>query len=1155
MKIYILLIFNISVFLPLYSQNSQLLSSPDSGPNLLHITDDSLSSEKAGLQTKDSLKTNLSSQTNDIENPIASGSFDTIPWHKIDLSSPQMKKKSPKSFPWWIPISIGGAAAVTTGIVLLLKDDEIPDVTEGPIARNDQFTVPCIMNSSIAPLTNDSGDGIKIIAFSGAPSGWVTFTDNSFIIHETANQNFAFIYTIMDARGVQSNATISIIIDFLPIQIPNQTFQGSPGDIITHQIFANAVCSACTVTSAGAVPQTNFTWTTAGGFNFLLPNVSEPQSIVFTFLVTDGCMQTGTAQITVTVRPDCDIEPSFIASNEECDFNDGSIQVIIDPISNYKFAWSNGLNTSTINGLSEGIYTVTISLISNPSCSEVFEVEVISEIPTIALVDDRYQTVVNVLFTGNVLTNDVGSSLNVTDFEDLDVLEFAILADGSFRFRAGQNAEDQYSAVYTVSDICGNTSTATVIFDVAKVPCEFTAIITTSPAACGKANGAASVSISPGGQPYNIMWPNGTTGPSASGFAPGSYNLVVTNTADNCVLNFNFIITEQPAPNYIQFIETSPATCIGGGQVNLVLNDPMGSTMQLTVTRGNQPFLSLTLTSGPINLGEFANFLPGNYRISVNCQSCPERCAQIRDISITQVSLLLEINDDTANIQSNEAWNGNVLSNDFGTGMNVIDYTQPAEGSAFINPDGSATYTPPADFSGTVSFNYTVRDTCGQVKSATVTINIEAIPCDFTAQFSNIPADCGAMNGSLTLAIFPSGNYEVFWSNGAQGLNNTMLLPGNFTVTISIPNTECSQIFSAVIDELPPLELIQQISTTPASCLGDGSVSFTIFNPGPDDIVVEIYLDNQFILSATIPASGTYSDEIDSLPAGFYLLQALESGTPRRCADPETFEILLMDLEMELMNDNHTIGFGSVWNGNVLQNDIGTGLQVNGFTQTPDGIVVVLSNGNATFIPNLGFSGTATFQYFGIDACNQEGMATVTINVLPNAADNLSSSLEFFQQPVSLANTSLLNSIPEGIPILMGSQGIQNGFRYSMYLKNWLIRTEISYGESRASNGQNQALYQNNFQTRLGIGRFYDFNGNRITAESGVAATALKSVFSNGMSSTLSQQTLQFLYLKTEYQIKLKSGYCIFWEPQIFYFPSKQQLSGMLSTGFKFIFE
>ncbi|MBK7426463.1 MAG: hypothetical protein IPI60_05195 [Saprospiraceae bacterium] len=382
-----------------------------------------------------------------------------------------------------------------------------------PIARNDQFTVPCKKNTPISPLANDSGEGLRIIAVSGAPPGWVTFNNQAINILEPALQNFSFSYTISDSNGAQANATVTIIIEFPAIQLQNQTFQGSPGDIITHQIFTNAVCTECTVTSANSTPLSNFTWTPAGDFSFELPVVSQPQTILFTFLVTDCCMQTATAQISVSVQPDCDIEPSFVVINEECDFGDGSIEIVIVPIDNYQFEWSNGNNSALITGLSKGIYQVTITLISNPSCSEVFDVEVLSSSQTIVLVNDLYQISSNVLFTGNVLNNDTGSGLQVTDYEDLDVLEFTIQANGSLRFLADENAADQYSSVYTVTDICGNTSTATVHFEVSKLPCDFTASITTTPADCGKANGNASVVINPDSAFYEIMWPNGTTGP------------------------------------------------------------------------------------------------------------------------------------------------------------------------------------------------------------------------------------------------------------------------------------------------------------------------------------------------------------------------------------------------------------------------------------------------------------------------------------------------------------------------------------------------------------------------------------------------------------------------------------------------------------------
>ncbi len=1163
MKINVLFFFNILSIISGYSQNNIPLSysNTEINNNIKPLQPNVLPDTK--FLPLEAVKEGLLPESNPVKTTDIPTIGDTLPWHKIDLGSPLMKQKSSKPFPWWIPITAGGAAVAATGVVLLLKDDD-PDEPSIPIAINDQFTVPCKMNSAISPLSNDSGEGLRIIAFSGAPPGWVTFTDQTINILETASQNFTFTYTIMDTNGAQANATITITIEFTPIQLQSPAFQGGPGDIITHQIFTNAVCAGCTVTNANSAPQSTFTWTPAGAFSFEIPDLAQPQTILFTFNVTDQCMQTGTAQISVTVRPECDIEPSFIVSNEECDFTNGSIEVDIDPITDYQFQWSNGRTTALINGLSEGIYQVTITLISNPVCAEVFNVEVSASSPALTLVDDRYQTVSNVLLTGNVLNNDIGSQLRVTAFDDLNVVEFSILADGSFRFLADENAQDQYTSVYTVTDICGATSTAIVQFDVAKLPCDFSAAISTVAADCGRSNGNASVIINPAGAPYEIRWPNGTFGPSASGFSAGSYNLVITNTSNNCVLNFSFNITENPVPNYIQTLETSAATCIGGAQVDLLLNDPAGAAMQIIVSKGNVPIFSLNVNSGLIKLGEIVNFLPGDYQIAVSCAGCPARCAQIINITITQEFPLLEITDDTGSTPSNTVWSGNVLLNDFGTGMNVIGFTQPSAGISSVNANGLALYNPPDGFSGTVTFNYTVRDTCGQEKSAVVTINVVAIPCDFTVQFSNIPADCGQMNGSSTISFFPSGNsYQVSWPDGTQGFTNSMLLPGNYTVTITDASAGCTKMFSTIISELPPLNLIQEVTAQNGTCLEAGSVSYTISNPGPVDILVEIYLNNQFIFSTSINSLGTFSDEISPLSPGPYLLQALISGSPRRCADAVVFEIVLEELPMTLVDDNYTIPFGTVWIGNVLMNDTGTGLQVSGNTTTPNGIVQILPNGTGTFVPLAGFSGTATFQYFALDVCNQEKMANVNITVLPFLgglnSENTSFSVqfEFFQKPLPMTNYSFFNSIPEGVSTQNFSNfpAFQNGLRYSMSMKNWLFLTEVSYGESTALDPFGHMIYQNSFQSKAGIGWLHDFNRNRIIAEAGVATLFEKSVNSSSFSSNVSRQSLQALYFKTEYQINLKAGYCIFWEPQIFYFPSQRQLSGLLSTGIKLVLE
>ncbi|MBK7426464.1 MAG: cadherin-like domain-containing protein [Saprospiraceae bacterium] len=453
-------------------------------------------------------------------------------------------------------------------------------------------------------------------------------------------------------------------------------------------------------------------------------------------------------------------------------------------------------------------------------------------------------------------------------------------------------------------------------------------------------------------------------------------------------MNFNFIIAENPAPTYIQTFITSAATCLGGAQADITLNDPMGALMEFNVTHNNTPFISATVASGIINLGEIANLLPGNYQISVVGVGCPPRCAQVIDFSISQEDLEFEVNDDLADIPSGTVWNGNVLTNDEGTGMNVTGFTQPSAGTVSVDEDGSAIFTPPADFSGSVTFTYTVRDTCGIEKSALVTITVGAVPCDFTAQFTNTAADCGKMNGSSAVLIIPQGDaYIVNWPDGTQGLNNAMLFAGSHTVSISDLNAGCTQNFTTNIQELPPVELIQQISTNPGTCIGGGSLNFTLINPKSMDIVAEVYLDNQLMMTVSIAALSTFSGEIESLAAGTYLLQVVESGCPLRCADAETVEVGSTDLPMTLTNDSYFISFGDTWQGNVLTNDTGTGLNVIDNTEPASGTLTLNENGFGTWIPEPGFSGVVSFTYTAQDTCGQIKIATVTIEVSLTACD------------------------------------------------------------------------------------------------------------------------------------------------------------------------
>lgn len=83
-----------------------------------------------------------------------------------------------------------------------------------------------------------------------------------------------------------------------------------------------------------------------------------------------------------------------------------------------------------------------------------------------------------------------------------------------------------------------------------------------------------------------------------------------------------------------------------------------------------------------------------------------------------------------------------VLANDSdpdGDGMVLVGIAAPNVGEAIINEDGGITYTPPQDFSGQVTFSYTVEDTSELAEQSTgnVTINVLQNPLQADALTAN----------------------------------------------------------------------------------------------------------------------------------------------------------------------------------------------------------------------------------------------------------------------------------------------------------------------------------------------------------------------------------------------------------------------------------
>ncbi len=86
-----------------------------------------------------------------------------------------------------------------------------------------------------------------------------------------------------------------------------------------------------------------------------------------------------------------------------------------------------------------------------------------------------------------------------------------------------------------------------------------------------------------------------------------------------------------------------------------------------------------------------------------------------------------KVTSDVATLNEDQAININVLANDAGTGLSVIDLGMASHGVVSINPDNTVRYVPAQDFKGTDSFTYTVKNADGLIAVSTVNVTVNPV--------------------------------------------------------------------------------------------------------------------------------------------------------------------------------------------------------------------------------------------------------------------------------------------------------------------------------------------------------------------------------------------------------------------------------------------
>ena len=314
-------------------------------------------------------------------------------------------------------------------------------------------------------------------------------------------------------------------------------------------------------------------------------------------------------------------------------------------------------------------------------------------------------------------------------------------------------------------------------------------------------DGSATVIISGGEAPYDIIWENGETTETATMLPVGNTFAVVTDAA-------GFSVEAEIAINYIleleiDIVDLNNASCFG---------TPDGS-ISLSVPNGTEP-INYEWSNGETG-NTITNIFSGTYTVIATDAN---GCDATLDILVTEPDEL-EINQ-TMDMPS---CNGDE------DGFIILSVTGGISPYSFSWEDGSQNESNYNLTAGTYLTTITDFNECITVISTELT---EPLALNLDSTIIEHPVCNGDTNGTIT--VTPMGGisgYDYSWSNGSTTQTISGLSEGEYMLTVT-DSENCSQ--SETYTLLNQIELIISTSSSAESSPGasDGTATVEIISGG-----------------------------------------------------------------------------------------------------------------------------------------------------------------------------------------------------------------------------------------------------------------------------------------------------------------------------------
>jgi len=789
-----------------------------------------------------------------------------------------------------------------------------------------------------------------------------------------------YTLTVYDeTAGEECASQQQISLEELPLEMVLNNVETSvlQGEEVSGNLLSNDLGTGLELTAIDDPDFGEIEVAEDGAFTYWAPE-DQSGEIVLEYTAVDTCGQDKTALLRIHVLP-CDIAVDFEISDPDCGEADGSIRIGTNGDENFIYDWSNGGDSSFIENLNAGTYSLTITD-TTTQCTESYEFE-LENLPPEA-VNDTFEILITDTLVANIMSNDIGHILTIESHSEPQEGSLELDSTGEMTYVPGENFVGEVDFFYVLVDSCGGIDTGLVFIEILPVECQREFEITVDTADCGISNGAAYFEIETACD-YELIWHDDSAADTLMEQSAGDYEVVLILSGEGFesdTITIPYTIPER-APKYIEAFTVEDPTCIKEGEIELELTSPGDGDFELTVEGPGESTVIETMETG-IALSEFLEIGPGEYLIVVRDQSLDCELSDSLVLELVEQPLPIEARDKEIEVLSGDFVSFNLLANAFGTQLRVTAFEPADFGDLTIDSMGLGSFESTIPEKGVIEVQFFVEDVCGTLDTALFTIVVELPPCDFDVEFIIEKPDCGFSNGSLEVVPDPPADYTFQWSNGTEGALNEDLSTGGYEVTITDELLQCSLIFNTTLGELDP-NWITDSQFFSEGCFNGPEITLHLRNPegGP----VRVTVNGPGIFNSSFfesPVSVDLSDYFGYLEADLYLISALPQGIPSRCTQNIQGELHLTESSVELSLVSTTNP------GGPNQNDGSITVSING------------GNPSYSLYLNNEFHGTTSGQVYEFD-----NLSPGTYELL--VFDNLNCASEALTVTLGTANSPL----------------------------------------------------------------------------------------------------------------------------------------------------